>query len=79
MKQCCQDALDRLADTDTLVDVLMAVQSERDIAVREAKQANAAVQRVEDLHKTVVEDRKLLCRECAVEAPCPTIRALRGR
>ncbi len=57
MKQCCEKAVARLASPDSLVDILMITQNERDVAEHNAKQAQDAVKRVEDLHKSVYENR----------------------
>lgn len=78
MKQCCEKVVARLASTDSLVDILMITQNERDVAEHNAKQAQDAVKRVEDLHKSVYENRGVSCRACGVPAPCETAKALRG-
>lgn len=77
MKQCCEREVDRLAATDELVNILLHAKLERDLAVQENKQAQQALRRVSDLHKVVVEDRKVWCSECRTPAPCNTLKALR--
>lgn len=77
MKQCCEREVERLAATDELVDALLGFKLERDLAVQENQQAQRALRRVSDLHKAVVEDRKVWCSECRTPAPCNTMKALR--
>lgn len=79
MKRCCQEELSRLADTDSLVDILMNAHDERDAAIEDAKRTKEALNRVSDLHAVVVKDGGPYCSECCKPAPCDTEKALRIR
>lgn len=76
-KNCCQRTVDELAATDALVEILLAVERERDLALRTAAQAEAALQRVDDLHRYKLVDGDLWCPECNKPSPCPTNSAAR--
>lgn len=77
MKQCCEREVERLASTDELVYTLLGFKRERDLAVEENTRAQQAIRRVSELHKSVVENRKVWCSECRTPAPCNTMKALR--
>lgn len=76
-KTCCQRTVDELAATDDLVDALIAVERDRDLALRAAAQAQAALRRVEDLHRYKLVDGELWCPECNQPSPCSTSTAAR--
>ncbi|SIJ02932.1 Uncharacterised protein [Mycobacteroides abscessus subsp. abscessus] len=77
MKQCCERTMARLAATDSLVDTLMIVHNERDLARRAADVAEQALRRVGELHESVLRDGEVTCVTCGGRGPCDTAKVLR--
>ena len=76
-KKCCQRAVDELTNTDALVEILLAAERDRDLAIATAAKAEAALQRVNDLHTSKIVDGDLWCPECKQPSPCLTNAAAR--